>query len=396
MLKSRLLLFAIPSVLMFSCQSSDKSQVSTAMPFPTVKAIQKELSGYYTFPTEISGQNNNQVRPKISGYIKEVYVDEGQHVKAGTLLFKLETNILDQTAGAAQSQVTASQANIKTAEAQVKAAQVEVDKLVPLVEKGIISEIQLETARANLLKAKGQLSQAKAGLDVSRANYQGINENIKFSNVKAPIDGIVGKINYKQGALVGPNNPNPLTTVSDISRVFAYFSLNETQYINFFQIVKGKDLDEKISKIPPVELELANGKNFDELGKVEAGTGQIDPSTGTIQFRVAFENKNKMLNNGNSGKIKIPRYYGMQTVVPESATFEQQGFTYVYKVVNDTVRMTPVEIIDRAQNYAIIKTGIQIGDMIVASGIMNLRPGMPITSKPVALDSLVQTLKPIQ
>jgi len=381
------LLFAL--IVISSCNNEVK-KTPPAKTFPVVEVNKQDIESYYSFPAEISGKNNNQVRSKISGYIIEVLIDEGAKVKEGQALFKLETNIQDQNAAAAKAQVSASLATIDAAKASVQAAQVEVDKLVPLVEKDIISGIQLETARANLLKAKGQLSQAQAGYSAAQANYQGVKENIKFSTITSPINGIVGKLNSRAGSLVGPSDPKPITTVSDVSEIYAYFALNERQYIYFFQNFPGTNLEEKIGLVPPIDLELANGALFDEKGKLETSTGQIDPATGTIEFRVKFENKNGLLSNGSTGKIRVPRVYQNVLVVPESATYEQQGFTYVYKSQADSVIAAIVELKDRVNNLAIIEKGLEEGDLVVGKGVGNLKNRMRITPQIVSIDSIIQ------
>ncbi len=381
------------AVVLVSCKSETKKPQAQAMPYPVVSVEKKDVNTYYIMPTNIAGINNNQVRPKISGYIKEVLVDEGQKVKKGQLLFKLETNIQDQNASVARQQITSASANIEAAKAQVQAAQVEVDKLVPLVEKNIISHVQLETARANLLKAKGQLSQAQAGHSSARANYQAVNENIKFSNITSPIDGVIGKFNYRAGALVGPQDPTPITTVSDVSEIYAYFTVNERQYIYFFQNFPGTTLEDKINSVPPIELELANGTIYDEKGTLETSTGMMDPNTGTMQFRVKFENKNGLLTNGSTGKIRIPRTYKDAIVIPESATFEQQGIVYAFKVQADSVVTTVIQPKDRVHNLVVVEKGVNNGETVVAKGISGLRNGVKIAPQPVSLDSIINISK---
>lgn len=144
-----------------------------------------------------------------------------------------------------------------------------------------------------------------------------------------------------------------------------------------------------------VELQLANGSLYPEKGRIEAITGQIDPSTGTIQFRVAFTNAQKLLSNGNSGTIRFPQRYDNVLVVPESATYEQQGIVYVYKVdKSDTARNVVVNVIDRIDNMALIKSGVNKGETIVAAGIGGLKPGTAVKKQPVKMDSLVQSIKP--
>ncbi len=378
------------TLLILACKDDTQTDKKNSSPrYPVLAVEQRNVNTFYSFPANISGINNNQVRPKISGYIKEVLVDEGQKVQKGQLLFRLETNIQDQNADAAKMQINSAQATVETATANVKVAQVEVDKLIPLVEKNIISSIQLEIARANLLRAKGQLSQAKASKETAKANYQSIKENIKFSNITSPINGIIGKLNYREGALVSPQDPTPITTVSDISEIFAYFSINEKQFIYFFQNFPGADLEKKINLVPPIELELANGTIFEEKGKLETSTGQIDPNTGTIQFRVKFENSGGLLSNGNTGKIRIPRTYNNALVIPESATFEQQGIVYSYKVDKDSVVSTVITLRDRVNKMAIIEKGLKKGDTIVAKGVSSLNNGDKINPQQVTIDSII-------
>lgn len=389
------LLSLLLGIFLSSCNDGDQTAPIPVKPYPVVAAEMKEINGFYSFPTDIAGKNNNQVRSKIQGYIKQVFVEDGQKVTAGQVLFRIETNVQNQNADASRAQITAMEASIKAAEANVMAAQVEVDKLTPLVEQGIISNIQLETARANYLKAKGQQSQAMANKEVAKANYQGVMETIGYSIIKSPINGVVGKINYREGALVSPSDPQPITTVSDVSKIYAYFSLTEKQYINFFQMYEGKDLNEKLSNVPPIDLVLANGSLFEEKGKVETATGQIDPGTGTIQFRVAFENKNGLLSNGSTGSLRIPRSYGNVLVIPESSTFDQQGFTYIYKVVNDTTVSAVIEVKDRVNNFAIVSIGLNAGEKVIASGVNTLKPGTAIKPNPVNMDSVVNNIKPV-
>ncbi|MDW7694810.1 efflux RND transporter periplasmic adaptor subunit [Flammeovirgaceae bacterium SG7u.111] len=363
-------------LVLFSCQEKTNAPQGGPRPLPVVEIIQRNVQKYTTFPAEIKGKNNNEVRPKIGGYIQEVYVDEGEEVVAGQLLYKLETNIMTKDAEAAKAQISAAKAN-------VNAAQVEVDKLKPLVEKQIISQVQLETAKATL-------SQTQAAYQVAIANYKSMEENIKFSTIHSSINGIVGKLNYRKGSLVSPSDQTPLTVISDSKEVYAYFNLNEKQYIDFYQQSKGKNLQEKIANYPEVELELANGSIYEEKGKLEATTGQIDPNTGTILFRATFDNKNGMLNNGNTGKIKVAKTYKNALVIPESATFEQQGFVYVYKLDStNTVKATMIKLIDRVDNLAIIESGLNKGESVAASGLGSLKDGMSITPQVVGVDQIV-------
>jgi len=390
-----ILLSLLTAFVLHSCGKKQEQPQMPPTAVPVAEIGTKSVQGYTAFPVNIEGKVNNDVRAKISGYITQVYVDEGQIVSKGQPLFKLETNVQAQDANAAKSGIGAAQANISAAQASVNAAQVEVDKLVPLVEKKIISNVQLETAKANLSRAQGQLEQARAAYQQAQANYSGVQANIDFGVVRSPISGVVGAINFREGSLVGPADQTPITTVSETGEVYAYFSMNEREYFDFLANTEGKNISEKLKNIPEVELVLANGQVYSEKGKIKTVTGQINPQTGTIQFRATFANKDRLLSNGNSGTLRIPKAYPDALVVPETATFEQQGITYVFKVKNDTVYNSIIEVEDRVDNLAIIKSGLQKGDIIVVQGTGKLRDRSPIQAQKVNFDSIIAPIKPV-
>ena len=412
MKNKNLILMGIAATALFSCKKGNDQaamQAQGPMPFPVVEVPMKVVESYTEFPATIEGINNNAVRAKIQGYVTNVYVDEGQYVSAGQPLFKLETNVLSQSANAAKSGVAASSANVKAAQAnvsaaqaRVQAAQVEVNKLIPLVEKNIISSVQLETAKANLAQAQAAqnqaqaaLVQAQAGQSQAQAGLNEVNANINFSVVRSPISGVVGSINFREGSLVGPSDPTALTNVSNTSKVYAYFSMNEAEYLNFIIKTEGKSLQDKLNNMPPVDLVLANGDVYPEKGKIQAVTGQIDPATGTIQFRVTFSNADKILSNGNTGTIRVPKTYVDAVVVPESSTFEQQGYVYIYKVEQDTARQTMIQVTDRANNMVIVKDGLKKGDKIVAQSVDKVKDKTAIKPVPSNFDSIVNSIQKV-
>ena len=352
--------------LFLSCQEKKTGpQGVRPLPLPVVEVPLKTLTAYTEYPVSIEGTVNSGVRAKVSGYITSVLVDEGGKVKKGQTLFTLETQALTQDAGAAR--------------ANVNAAQVEVDKLMPLVEKNIISPVQLETAKARLAQAK--------------ASYNSVSASIGYATIKSPIDGYVGAINFRQGALVSPSDPTPLTTVSDIDEVYAYFAMNERDYLEFLQTTEGRTLSEKIKNFPPVQLQLVNGKPYPEEGRIRTVTGQVNTTTGTVSFRATFPNDNRMLTNGNSGNIRIPKTYQHVPVVPEASTFEQQGRVYVYLLQGDTLAVsTPITIVDRVENLVVVESGLKAGDKIIAQGVGKVRNNSPVQPQPVAFDSIANSL----
>lgn len=357
------------AILFSSCkEEQQQAPQQQALPLAVTEVPQKNVTAHTVYPTTIEGMINSEVRAKVSGYIQKVLVDEGQKVRKGQALFKLETQSLSQDAEAAK--------------ARVNVAQVEVNKLKPLVEKNIISEVQLETAKANLAQAK--------------STYNSVVANIGYATVTSPVDGFVGAIPYREGSLVSATSAKPLTTVASIERVFAYFSMNETEYLDFLQQTEGKTLQDKIANFPKVELQLANGQTYEQKGTIETVTGQIDANTGTVSFRAVFDNPNMLLTNGNSGTIKIPNTYENALVVPQSATYEQQGQTYVYTVgEGNAATSTLITVEDKTDLFYIVNSGVKAGDLIVVKGIGKLRNGMPIQPQKVAFDSIVKPIKPL-
>ncbi|MEO2060197.1 MAG: efflux RND transporter periplasmic adaptor subunit [Mesonia sp.] len=359
--------------VLISCGEDKEAQQQQAHnqqapPFPVITIPTKSVTGYKSYPTSIEGVVNSDVRAKVQGYIQEVLVDEGEKVKKGQALFKLETQSLSQDAAAAK--------------ANVNAAQVEVNKLKPLVEKDIISNVQLETAKAKLEQA--------------RSNYQSIAANIGYATVKSPVDGYVGSINYRQGTLISPSDTTPLTTVSDIEEVYAFFTMNESDYLDFIQETKGASLQEKVNNFPPVLLNLANGKTYSEKGKIQTVTGQINENTGTVSFRAIFENPNHLLTNGNSGTIKIPVNYEDAVVVPQSSTYEQQGQVLIYKIGKDNkVASSVISVKDEVGNFYVVEEGVKEGDKIVGKGVGKLRNGTAISPQETPFDSIAKPIETV-
>ena len=229
---NKIFLATTAAIALVACNNGNQQQQQSKEPeaYPVIIVGEQNTVSYLSYPVNIEGVVNSDVQAKISGYITKVLVDEGQVVTQGQPLFQLETQTLNQSAASAK--------------AAVDVAKVEVDKLVPLVQKNIVSPIQLATAKANLQRAQ--------------ATYNEVASNIGFAVVKAPVNGVVGAINYREGALVTANN-TVLTTVSDVKEVYAYFSMNEKEYLDFLDNTQGKTTAEKLKNLPAKKLnQLAN------------------------------------------------------------------------------------------------------------------------------------------
>ena len=352
-----------------SCSSKgENGQAQRPAPtLPTIKVKRQNIVSHLDYPATIEGTINSDVRAKVSGYITEVLVDEGAEVKKGQVLFKLETQSLTQDAEAAK--------------ARVEAAKVEVEKLKPLVKKEIISPMQLQTAEANLATAK--------------SNLNAINANIGYAEIKSPVDGVLGVINYRKGALVSPSDPLPITTVSSIEQVYANFSMNEKEYLDFIQKGDGETPAERIANVPEVSLVLANGNTYSEKGKVQTISGQVNKTTGTVGFRALFQNPQQLLTNGNTGTVQVPVHYDSVVVIPEPSTFEQQGQVFVY-MLNENQEATPkkVEVITRSNGMLLVSDGVNEGQEIIAKGVGKIRSGSKVNPKPIPFEE-VNSFEPV-
>ncbi|HSP11338.1 MAG TPA: efflux RND transporter periplasmic adaptor subunit [Salegentibacter sp.] len=360
---NKFLLIPATALLLSACGNSiEKTPNSeTVGTFPVVKSEIRNLTSFQSFPANIEGTVNAAVRAKVSGYVTDVLVDEGQEVKQGQLLFKLETRSLSQDAEAAK--------------AAVNAAQVEVDKLRPLVEKNIISEVQLETAKAQLAQTK--------------STYNSITANIGYANIKSPVNGIVSSINFRSGNLVSPNDTAPLTTVSQTEEVYAFFSMNEAEFYDFMDRAKGNTRKEKLENLPAVNLILAGDRKYAYDGKIETINPQVNVQTGTVSFRATFPNPEGLLANGNTGKILVPRTYGNVLVIPSKSTYEAQGRVYTFKLTQgDTVKNTLIQAGNKVDDLIIVNSGLEEGDVIVAEGVAKLKDAQRITPQETDLDSI--------
>ena len=347
-----------------SCGQAPTEQGPAQYGVTTIATTDREIPINYS--ATIRGRQDIAIYPQVSGTISELRVTEGQSVSKGQTLF-----IIDQVPYKAALQTA--EANVAAAKASVATAQLTYDSKKELFAKSVVSQYDLSTAENTLLTAKAQLAQAEAQR-VNAAN------NLSYTVVKAPANGMVGTLPYRVGALVSASIPQPLTTVSDNSEMYVYFSMTENQLLNLTR--KYGSIANTLKNMPDIQLQLNDGSIYDQTGRIESISGIIDTSTGSVQLRAAFPNKGGLLHSGGAGSIILPVNYTDCIVVPQVATFELQDKVYVYKVVDGkaTSSMIDVEKINNGREY-IVKSGLVPGDVIVAEGVGLLREGTPIVAK---------------
>ncbi len=364
----------------YSCGSSAAGGYGAMPPpqLPVVSVITAPVTTYKEFTSSLEGQVNVDIRPQVPGYLDKIYVEEGAYVKKGQLLFKINDRVYSE-------QLANTQASLLASEANMLKAKIEVDRLTPLVENNVIADVQLKTA-------KSAYDAAKASADQAKALVNGAQINVGYTSITAPADGYIGRIPYKVGALVGSGEALPLTVLSDVSQMYAYFSMSEPDFIAFQNQFVGKTIEEKVKFVPDVELLLADNTIYQQKGKIGIVEGQFDKTTGAISFRATFPNPGGILRTGNTGRIRIPKLYNSAVMVPQNATFEIQDKVFVFLLQDSNkVVSKPFTFTGKTTNYYLADKGINVGDKIVYSGLGNLKDGMVIVPQPISADSLLKT-----
>ena len=363
---SALLLLAGVS-LMPSCGSGAGQEQATheetpELPVRTLASSDFSLDNSY--PAVIRGEEDAEIRPKVSGFITNVFVNEGQPVRAGQPLFQLD----DVTFRAAVSQATA---NLSSAQASLATARLNYQNSQELLSKNIISQSNFEEV-ANALRS------AEAGVEVAKANLTSARENLSYCTVTSPVSGVIGSINYRVGNLVSPQSAMALTQVSNTKVAYVYFALSERELRTYTQ---GAGASEDLRKrFPKVRLRLTDGSDYGEEGSVNGISGVIDPSTGAVSLRVDFPNAEGRLRSGGVGTILVPAQTTGAIQVPQSATIEMLHKKFVYTVgEGNKVQFTEITVspYDDGQSYT-VTAGLKIGDRIVTAGTTTIKEGMTI------------------
>lgn len=365
-------------LFLIACGNNQTMQAPPPQQLPVVQLNTGSATTWQKYPATIQGTVNVEIRPQVSGYLEKIFVEDGSWVSKGQPLFRINSKEYSEYSHGAD-------ANILAAKAAIEKAQVEIERLQPLVDNKVVSEVQMKTAKANLHAAEAAYAQAKSGKGSADIT-------LGYTLITAPVSGYVGHINYKQGSLIGKGEQLPLTVLSEIDKVHAYFSLSESDFFSFFHAAEGKTIEEKIKNIPPVELELPDHTIYNNKGRIELVQGQFDRSSGSITFRAVFNNEAKLLRSGISGKIRIPSLLENKLMIPQESTYELQDKVYVF-ALGDSNKVTSRQITYSAKSDGkyVVDKGISAGETIVYSGLQRLRDGVVIVPKNISLDSVLNS-----
>ena len=331
--------------------------------YPAIVVEQSDVTIEDVFAASIEGRQDVEIYPQLSGKITKVLVKEGQQVKQGQTLF-----VIDQVPYRAALRTAV--ANVHAAQASVETARLERDSKKELLRENVISDYELRTAENSLLGAKAALEQAQAQ-EIDARN------NLSYTEVKSPADGIVGMLPYKVGALVSPQMTRPLTTVSDNSEMYAYFSISEKQLQD--RMGEHGSMSAVIQSLPEVSLRLSNGSIYKSPGKIETISGVINAQTGTASVKAVFPNGDGLLLSGIAGNIVFPNIEKDVIMIPQSATYEIQDKVYAVKATGGKAAVTEISVSRYSDGHSyLVKSGLSVGDTIVSEGASMIQDGQEI------------------
>lgn len=356
--------FALAFMLCCCGQSQQENSPQAIYETSIVKPESRTLESFY--PTTIQGRQDVDVFAQITGKIVKVCVTEGQTVKKGQTLFMIDP-VPFRTA------YNTAKANVNEARARLATAQMNYHANKQLYNKQIIGSVEYRTTQ-------NALAQAQAVLEQRLAELQSAGNNLTYTKVVSPSDGVVGTLPYHAGSLVSASMLQPLTRVSDNQEVWAFFTMNETQFLSLIEQYGSKE--KALAAMPDVTLQLSNGKKYPVPGRITNISGLIDPTTGSVTLKAVFRNSRGLLYSGFTGNVCIPSINKRSMVVPQSATYEMQDKRFIYKVVGGKAIATPIIVLPISNGKEFIVTsGLKPGDMIVSGGIANIKDGMEIKTR---------------
>ncbi len=363
----KIIVATMAAVVLVSCGKKGGMQLGDdEYPVATVELSSSEMQT--SFPATLKGIQDVEIRPKVSGFITQVLVREGQYVNPGQLLFVIDNATY-------QASVRQAQAAVNTTQAQVNTAKLTYDNTKQLHENKVVGDFELQTSKNAYESARAQLAQAQAALANAR-------EMLSYCYVKSPTSGYIGNVPFKVGALVNPQGGEPLTTVSNVSTMEVYFSMTEKDLLEMSKTSGSVQM--AIADMPEVKLQLADGTMYNQSGVVTKVSGIIDQSTGSVSMIARFHNPEGLLKSGGSGSIIIPSHTARAIIIPQSVVMEVQDKRFVYVVGKDNkVKYTEITVAPQTDgNNFVVTSGLKTGDRYVTNGITKLSDGMEI--KPIS------------
>ncbi len=345
-MKKNLFISAIAiALILLSCNKKEAETKDYESEFTATSPLIMDTAFTKEYVSQIKSLKNIEIRAQEKGYLEKVYVDEGQYVHAGQPLFKTMPALY--------------QIDLLKAQAEAKAAQIELGNTKLLADKNVVSKKEQELAKARLEQANAEVALAKL--------------HLSFTVIRAPFSGTIDRIPKKLGSLI--DEGELLTSLSDNSQIYAYFNVSEPEYLQYEQNVKDRGDSH-------VNLKLANDELFQYTGKVEVIESEFDPETGNISFRAKFPNSEKLLKNGETGKVLMSVPIKNAMLIPQKATYEIQDKKYVFVLdKNNKAVSREITTIGEFPDLYVVKSGLSAGDKFLLEGVQNVKEGEKVSCK---------------
>ncbi len=356
MIKRVVASIALSSLLLFSCnkKKEEKGEVSV---YPVTTPVIMDTVIDKEFVAQIRSVKNIEVRAQEKGFLEKIYVDEGQYVHQGQVLFQIMPKLY--------------QAELLKAQAEVAQATIELKNASTLASSNIVS--------------KNERLMAKAKLDAASAEARLAQTHLSFTNIKAPFSGIINRLPLKLGSLV--DEGDLLTSLSDNNEVYTYFNVSEPEYLNYQMHAADRGSNQ-------ISLVMANGDIYPQKGEVQTIEGEFDNETGNIAFRAKFPNPDKLLRNGETGKVRMTLPLKNAMIIPQKATYEIQDQKYVFVVGKDGVaRSKNIKVAYELPDVYVVGSGLATGDRILLEGVQKVKDDQKVKVKAQDPKKVLQSLK---
>ena len=343
-------------LLLFSCNEKKEEKQEDSV-YPVTSPVKMDTIINKDFVAQIQSVKNIEIRAQEKGFLEKIYVDEGQYVKAGQTLFRIMPQLY--------------QAELLKAKAEVEQASIELRNASTLSDNNIVS--------------KNERLMAKAKLDAANAEMKLAQIHLSFTDIKAPFSGVIDRIPLKLGSLV--DEGDLLTTLSDNTDIYSYFNVSEPEYLNYQKNVADRGNQN-------VNLVMANGDLFNQTGQIQTIEGQFDNETGNIAFRAKFPNPEKLLRNGETGKIRMTLPLKNALIIPQKATYEIQDQKYVFVVdKNGVARSKNIKVAYELPDIYVVASGLSGGDKILLEGVQKVKDDQKVKVKFQDPKKVLQSLK---
>lgn len=339
------LAFIFSTLLMILSCKDKKEEKEESVVYPVTSPVKMDTVINKEFVSQIRSERNIEIRAQEKGFLEKIYVDEGQHVQAGQVLFRIMPQLY--------------QADVLKAKAEVAQAEIELQNASTLAKSNVVSINEKRMAKAKLDAAKAELNLAQT--------------HLSFTTIRAPFSGIIDRLPLKLGSLV--DEGDLLTSLSDNAGIFAYFNVSEPEYLNY-QTHSAERGNNQVSLI------MANGETFPNKGIIQTIEGEFDSESGNIAFRAKFPNLNQLLRNGETGKIQMTLPLKNALIIPQKATYEIQDQKYVFVVGKDGVaRSKNIKVSYELPDIYIVSEGLDVGDKILLEGVQKVKDDQKVETK---------------